>query len=201
LLIGTNKEETRLFFAGTPQLYALDPNDLRPRLLPLLGANTDKVLDLYRKTRPNASATDLFFAISTAQMYWYTSIRAAERKAHQGKAPVYMYQFAYEGTQTAGKPPVPLKAAHSMEIQFVFGHPTPNAAGEVTANERLLAKQMSHAWAAFARTGNPNTQSIPKWPAYTEKERATMVFDLANQVVVDPHPEERQFWEVLVRGS
>jgi para-nitrobenzyl esterase len=201
LMIGTNKEETRFFFVSTPALYALEPNDLQNRLQPLLGDNTAKVLGVYRKTRPGASATDLFFAISTAQMYWYTSTRVAERKAQHKGAPVYMYQFAYEGSQTAGNPPVALKAAHSLEIPFAFAHPRPNKENDVPANERALAKQMSQTWVAFARTGNPNNAHLPKWPVYSAKKRETMVFDSTSKVVNDPHPEERRLWEELLRGG
>jgi para-nitrobenzyl esterase len=203
LMIGTNKEETRFFFVSTPALYALDPNDLQNRLQPLLGDHTAKVLDLYRKTRPSASATDLFFAISTAQMYWYTSTRVAERKAKQHQlsrgAPVYMYQFAYEGWQTAGNPPVAIKAGHSMEIPFAFAHPRPTKDSEVSATEHALAKQMSQTWIAFARTGNPNNTQLPKWLVYSAKKRETMFFDSTSKVVNDPHPEERRLWEGLLR--
>jgi para-nitrobenzyl esterase len=200
LIIGTNKEETRFFFVATPALYALESNELQARLQPMLGDNTEKILNLYRKTRPTASATDLFFAISTAQMYWYTSTRVAERKAQQRGAPVYMYQFAYEGSQTAGNPPVAIKAGHSMEIPFAFAHPRPNRASEIPTVERTLAKQISQAWIAFARTGNPNNTNLPKWLTYSAKQRATMVFDATSKVVNDPHPEERKLWEELLSG-
>jgi para-nitrobenzyl esterase len=198
LMIGTNKEETRFFFVATPKLYSLDESELRPRIEGLLGNKTDEALKLYKNTRPGASATDLFFAISTAQMYWFTSIRAAERKSQQQRAPVYMYQFAYEGTQTAGNPPVALKAAHSMEIPFAFAHPRPNAANAIPSHELLLAKQMSHAWIAFARNGNPNHSGLPKWPAYETKRRPTMFFDTVCSVKNDPHEEERRLWERLI---
>jgi para-nitrobenzyl esterase len=204
LIIGTNKEETRFFFVATPALYALEAGDLRNRLLPLLGDNTDKVISLYRKTRPKESATDLFFAISTAQMYWFTSTRVADRKAQQRRASVYMYQFAYEGTQMAGNPPVAIKAGHSMEIPFAFAHPRANSSAEVAAVERALAKQMSQAWVNFARSGNPNHAGLPQWPVYStstysEKKRETMIFDSISKVVEDPHPAERKLWEELLR--
>jgi para-nitrobenzyl esterase len=201
LMIGTNKDESRLFFVSTSKLYALEMSELRSRLQPLLGESTDTVLAVYSKTRPNASASDLFFAISTAQMYGYTSVRVAERKAQQSRAPVYMYQFAYEGTQTAGNPPVALKAAHSLEIPFVFAHPRPNADKSIAESESKLAEQMSSAWIAFARTGDPNVKGELEWPKFTPKTRATMVFDTTSAVVNDPHPEERQLWERLLTGS
>ena len=34
-----------------------------------------------------------------------------------------------------------------------------------------LAARMSAAWIAFARTGNPNTDALPLWPAYTLERR------------------------------
>jgi para-nitrobenzyl esterase len=56
-----------------------------------------------------------------------------------------------------------------------------------------LSRQISGAWAAFARSGNPNHAGLPEWPAYTLAERATMVFDLGkSRVVNDPDGEERR---------
>jgi len=54
-----------------------------------------------------------------------------------------------------------------------------------------LSRQLSGAWAAFARTGNPS-QKGPAWPAYTLAQRATMVFDgPKSEVVNDPDKDER----------
>jgi para-nitrobenzyl esterase len=50
---------------------------------------------------------------------------------------------------------------------------------------------MSGAWAAFARTGNPNHKGLPNWPVFKTDQRATMVFDNQCKVVNDPHGEER----------
>jgi para-nitrobenzyl esterase len=198
LLIGANKEETRFFFTGTPELYALDAANLKARLQPLLGQQTDTVVDAYRKFRPDASATDLFFAITTAQMYGYTTIRVAQRKAEQRRAPAYLYQFAYEGSQLGGNPPVAIKSGHSMEIPFVFAHPRTGPDGSIPDHERSLSRQMSQAWIAFAKNGNPNHTGMPQWPAYSTEQRAAMVFDKNSAVVADPHPQERQLWERLL---
>jgi para-nitrobenzyl esterase len=54
-----------------------------------------------------------------------------------------------------------------------------------------LSRQLSGAWAAFARTGNPSQKGLA-WPAYTLAQRATMVFDVTkSEVVNDPDKEER----------
>jgi para-nitrobenzyl esterase len=60
-----------------------------------------------------------------------------------------------------------------------------------------LAANVSEAWIQFARSGNPNHKGLPDWPAYTTRERATMVFDNTCQVMNDPGSEERKLWESL----
>jgi para-nitrobenzyl esterase len=40
-----------------------------------------------------------------------------------------------------------------------------------------LAQRMSDAWINFARTGNPNHKNLPKWPAYSASNGATLIFD------------------------
>jgi para-nitrobenzyl esterase len=54
-----------------------------------------------------------------------------------------------------------------------------------------LADQMSAAWIAFARSGNPNHPAIPAWPPFSLTDRATMVFDVTSRVVGDFRGEER----------
>jgi para-nitrobenzyl esterase len=50
-----------------------------------------------------------------------------------------------------------------------------------------LAAKMSSAWVNFARTGNPNAPGLPKWPAYTAQNGATMLFDV--QCTMRNHPD------------
>jgi para-nitrobenzyl esterase len=53
---------------------------------------------------------------------------------------------------------------------------------------------MSRTWIAFARTGNPNTAGLGKWPAFDLKSRSTMVFDRDSRVVDDPRGRERRMF-------
>jgi para-nitrobenzyl esterase len=55
-----------------------------------------------------------------------------------------------------------------------------------------LADKMSAAWAAFARSGNPNHKGLPNWPKFNPAQRATMIFDHECKVVNDPNGEERK---------
>jgi para-nitrobenzyl esterase len=56
---------------------------------------------------------------------------------------------------------------------------------------------MSKAWATFARNGDPGHDGIPKWPAYTLDQRATMFLDAQCKVVNDPYREERLLWNEI----
>jgi para-nitrobenzyl esterase len=80
-----------------------------------------------------------------------------------------------------------------MEIGFMFDNVA--AAKDLNgtgAEQDLLAHQMSSAWAAFARTGDPNHSGLPKWPAYDTTRRSTMFFDAPECVVgSDPARAER----------
>jgi para-nitrobenzyl esterase len=181
-----------------PEVFALDEAGLRRRLESTFKDKTNRILEVYHRTRPGASPTDLYVAITTAQWMWGNAITMAERKVALNAAPVFMYIFAYE-VETPVRPDVkyPMKAAHAMEIPFKFNH-TKNEESEARQSARLRAtRNMSKAWATFARTGNPSHEDIPKWPAYTLDQRATMFLDSECKVVNDPYREERLLWREI----
>jgi para-nitrobenzyl esterase len=57
-----------------------------------------------------------------------------------------------------------------------------------------LAAQMSGAWIAFARHGDPNHPDLPAWEPYSLDRRATMLFDAPSRVDDDPFATERLAW-------
>src|SRR5260370_30601336 len=96
MLIGTNGDESTLPLGlSDPTLFSLNEADLRIKVKAYLQLSDDSKLDsliaLYRKSRPHATPTDIFFAITTDRMTRMDAITQAERKAAQHVAPVYMY--------------------------------------------------------------------------------------------------------------
>ncbi len=63
-----------------------------------------------------------------------------------------------------------------------------------TAGAQKMADIMSDVWIAFARTGNPNTKTIPEWPRFNLETRPTMIFDLQPRIENDPRGNERQYF-------
>jgi len=196
MIIGSNKDETVMFVQrGSPEVFAIDEAGLRTRLKTVLGDRSETIIDVYKRSRPTASATDLYIAITTGQWFWHNAILMAERKAALHSAPVYMYLFAYESEVPAHpSTSYPTKAAHAMEMAFKFNHPDNNPAAGKRPERFKAARKMSRAWAAFARTGNPTHDEIPAWPAYDAQTRATMFIDAECRIVNDPWPEERLVW-------
>jgi para-nitrobenzyl esterase len=51
---------------------------------------------------------------------------------------------------------------------------------------------VSDAWIAFARKGDPNHPGLPRWPAFTDKEGALMIFDNKCEVRMNPDSKARR---------
>src|SRR6266852_3962870 len=190
VIVGTNKDEMNLFFGLDRHLGTLDEAGMREMVKSIVGDSTDRFIEIYRRSRPNAAPKDILLAIATDRTMRIDSIRLAKRKAAQNAAPVYMYMFAWETPVLGGR----LKAPHALEIPFVFDTLAVSAIAGDGPERFLLAERMSKAWLAFARSGDPNHAGLPKWPAYSIKERATMIFDNECTVEHDPQREERLAW-------
>src|SRR3546814_12496094 len=101
---------------SNPALRTLDDAGLR-RELKMLGAsdeNFETLIRSYQSRRPGAPPSDIYFAIKTDATYRANAIVQAERKAASKAAPVFMYLFAW------GEPTGSYKAAHVVEVPFVF---------------------------------------------------------------------------------
>ncbi len=213
LIVGSNRDETNFFFmeSHNTDVFNLTDATLKDRLQKELGANADVVFDTYRKSRPNASAPDLYVAISTARMIGLGAITIAERKYAQHGAPVYMYIFTHESDMLIPGTQHKLGAAHALEIPYKFNivrpagqdrnseanPPGPNMMAISDPDSVQTAHNMSEMWSTFARTGRPGAKGQPNWPAYTLQERATMEINARCAVVDDPYSLERKLWETL----
>ncbi len=197
LLLGTNKDEAALFLARDPRRRRLEEPELEERLKPLLGDRWQEILAVYRKNRPDATPWDLLVGINSEARRLAANVVAERRSAPAlssaegaGGAPVFMYLFAWESDFLGGL----YKAAHAMEIPFVFDNVDDVPMTGERADRHALAAVMSQAWATFARNGDPNGAGLPHWPAFDATNRATMVFDTPSRSENDPRSEERKVW-------
>jgi para-nitrobenzyl esterase len=190
VIVGYTRTERTVYEIDSPDYGKLDEAGLMANAKRVFGDEGEKVIAGYRQKYPKATLYELSTNI-TGDAGAMNSIRLAERRAASGKAPTYLYVFAWE------TPVMGLRAPHTLEIPFVFNHIdlSESMVGPVNDGMRKLEAASAGAWAAMARTGNPNHKGLPNWPAYTPDKRAVMIFDAPSRVETDPTGEVRQIME------
>lgn len=179
LLVGTNRDENRLFLVPTGVADVIDDASLA---LVASGLGLDAAgLALYRSGA--SSAGDALADVMTDWFFRIPAIRLAEQ--HDGET--YMYEFAWPTPVLGGR----LGACHALEIGFVFDTLDAEGADVLYGSSppAELAATMHRAWVDFARSGRPG------WDAYELQTRATMTFDVDSALVHDPRSEQRVLWD------
>lgn len=104
-------------------------------------------------------------------------------------APVYMALFDYEPNLFNGR----MRAFHCADICYWFKNTdlmvTHTGGGK---EPRELSKKMSTALLNFMKTGNPNNELLPEWPAYTTEKGELMLLNTECKVLNDPDREARK---------
>ena len=195
VLVGGVKDEMAIFLAPEDKVWerTLSEDELRARVSAVAGLSTDRVLETYRHIFPAATAADRLISILSDSNFRLRSITLAERKAAQARAPVWLYSFDWETPVFGGK----LKAFHALDVPFVFE--TIDVVGATDRGDvaRDLSRRIAATWTAFARTGKPDNEAIPHWPAYGASERATLVLNHECRVEKDYGRETRLLWKEI----
>lgn len=91
-----------------------------------------------------------------------------------GKSKAYLYNFMR-------KPPaegdfVQYGAFHTAEVPYAF-NTLKYFKRPLQPSDYALGELMSSYWTNFAKTGNPNGNGLPEWPAFDDKKAMVMMFD------------------------
>ena len=145
--------------------------EVRPMLERLFGKNTDKFIQTFATAYPDYRPCDL---LDVEPEFRANSVEQARLQAALGGAPVYNFLFCWESPILDGYH----RASHCMEIPFVFNNI--HLARQLTGGGEdayRLADLMSRAWIAFAKTGDPNVEGLPRWEPFTAERCEVMMFD------------------------
>lgn len=192
LLLGCDKDESSLFVRQNPELFNLDNSSLRTELIKanMSENQVDALLALYKRDHPQDSPSDLYFRISTDRGARFNAAKQAEMQLARGKTNVFMYYFQYNTPIDQGK----LRSFHTADLPLIMRL-------TLFPETERLSRQLSGAWAAFARNSDPSQNGLP-WPAYTIEKRATMVFDSTkSEAINDPDRDERIMINKLPSGG
>ena len=185
LLIGSNRDEARLFLVAAATIDLID----QPTLAAAAGAYglSQDDLAVYRGNRPDASAGDILAAVVTDWFFRIPAIRVAEARAASGNPNTWMYRFDRPAPGDNHR----LGACHGAEIPFVFDTITRNELHPLIGDTppQAVADQAHKVWVNFITNGGPG------WAAYDTASRATGLLTDAINAIDDPAAGERARWD------
>ena len=191
ILIGTTKDEFSLFSVFSPTWGQATREQAIERLAAAFAPHGADLYESYEARYPDDIPDYVTNALSGDVAFFFPSIRLAERRHARGGAPVFMYRLEWETPVADGI----FKSPHTIDIPLAFKNVERAHVLTGDAEAYVLEGFMSDAWLAFARAGDPNTDALPNWPAYTPARRATMIFDTQPTVVDDPLGDVRTMLE------
>lgn len=165
-IVGTNRDEGTMFaprkaFGGTLKTY-------KQAMTERFGEHGDKVAEFY-----GPESKDKLWRVAVQQIsdVWFIQpAREFARAMDKQRSPVWMYHFTKPVWGWMG-------AAHAAEIGYVFG----NLENPKEDDAALSATFMDY-WVQFAKSGNPNVEGQPNWPAFSTTKDQHLVMDKAIKV-------------------
>ncbi len=193
LLICHTRDEIKLF-AGMGYLPELTDDHELEAMMGMSFPDGHAAAEAYRNAEPDGSWNDWFISFLTDQTYHMPDFRLADVRARRDPR-VWMARFSWEPPAADGT----FGACHGIEIPFLFHRPGQTGAfleGQEAPLE--VAHTVQDAWAAFARTGDPNCPSLPDWAPYEPQERRVMNIAGESELLGDPDGAVCAIWEDVV---
>src|SRR6201995_3199929 len=154
------------------------------------GGKGKELTALYRRYDPGASPFLIQAQALTDAGGRRAAYTLAARKAAQGAAPAYMYEWNWRTPAYDGK----FGAVHGIDVSASFlSYRDGFFAGSTQG--KVMADRLASSFAAFARTGDPNNSHIPPWKPYSDAQRNVMLFDNDTRQEVNPRAEIRAYWD------
>lgn len=162
-ILGASEPTAENYQAAVEKLYG----DQAPNVLKVFPGDTrEQVIQ-----SATALASDRFIAYAT---WKWMHLQAAT-----GSRPVYRYVFsqilpplkgAPAGTKAVGAP-------HAAEIPYALGNLSLIHTYDWTAEDRETSLHMQDYFAQFIKTGDPNGNGLPSWPAMKNTNPQIMILD------------------------
>jgi para-nitrobenzyl esterase len=131
-------------------------------------------------------------AVGRAQTFAWPGRTWARLQARAGRQKVFVYHF--DRVPPGNEEQLRFGAFHSAEIAYALNTLVrwKRPWEEV---DRRLSKQMSGYWVNFARTGDPNGEGLPVWPAYSESDEQCLRLGLRIEPMELPQMSELDFFD------
>ena len=142
-----------------------------------------KIADEFQKVFPDRPLADAYFYYGSGILSRQTVEELMAEKLEKATAPCYEYLFNYEVPVNGGILPF-----HCCDLIYLFHNvdiPVVSIATGGADNETAHKVQdtVADAFLAFAKTGDPSTDSL-EWKPYTAEEKNVMLFDETSECKV-----------------
>jgi para-nitrobenzyl esterase len=213
LLAGSNSEEM-----SYADVLGSEPHTLagyRNAVQRLYGSEAGDVLKLYPAASDGEPVLDAAQLLASDRFIAYSTWKWMDMATKTGGKPTYYYDYSRKrpplkpevGDATEGlaggvvrggavpaRPPA-RGAVHSAEIEYAFGNLNLSPMYAWTPDDYEVSRTMQSYFAHFIATGDPNSPSLPLWPAYASGQR--MRLDVVSRAQPDTTPARGELLDRL----
>jgi para-nitrobenzyl esterase len=185
LVIGTNRDENRLWSALNADSAGLTEPNARIQFEKVFGESAEKAWQLYSLADSSLTPSQMVSAMQTDQNFRLPAWRLSEiRSAH---TPTWMYWFTWPSPVFNGV----LGCCHALDLPFMFNNlDKPNVEMFTGADpvRQTVSDHFTSELLSFARSG------ITSWPQYETSVRSTLRIDVEIEKLNDPDAKIREIW-------
>ena len=179
VLLGSNADEGTTLFMGMPEV---DEAAFKASVEQQWGELVPEVLEAYAEDIAVGTKTASRQMLSDQYFAW--EMRTWARAHTAQNDPAWLYFFSHV-PNLGGERGTSYGAFHAAEIPYVFGNPHlgfGDGGKDIDPRDidREVTRLMVGYWTNFAKTGNPNGDGLPMWPAYSADS------DLALDISAEP---------------
>jgi para-nitrobenzyl esterase len=133
------------------------------------GPHADAILSVYPHST-DAEAAKSSKGLSRESTFSWSTWTWARMQTQNGKGNAYEYYYDYHAPDVDG-------SGHGSDVPYAFQTLSGGRGGAPKPEDLKLSDLISSYWVNFAKTGDPNGAGLPKWPAFTDSNPQSMVFD------------------------
>lgn len=186
MVVGTNRDENRLWTALNPSANQMSEQDARKIFEAACGQRAASAWNIISRNREALSPAQMVAALQTEINFRVPAQKLCERRA-TSDANSWMYWFTWQTPVFDGA----FGCCHALDLPFVFNNLDKPNVEMFTGSDPSRREISSHFTSELIQFAKYGTVS---WPIYSADERHTLKIDIKTELVVDPDSEIRQIW-------